>query len=298
MKNYVNILFLFLVGILVFSCTSSSLTDGSIITKRRYNKGWHVNLSHHRSENLTTGFGFERSMAPELRDSSTNNVAPVSDLESVENSSNKKSTIENDSLNTVPSNAAINYNNLASIASANAEITDSLENKCDTIVFKDGKRILAKVQTIDKNKICYKLCNNPDGPDFSHETSLIEKLQFPNGTVTKIGDYYTFDEKEKVEQEIEEVAGKNKKVEGFSLASLSLFGLSFILLLSPAWILILLTLPLALAFGIAGLIRFKQNAKRYKARWVGYAGTVLSSIGVVALLVILLFVVLFSGFWY
>jgi len=298
MKKYINILFVSLVGILLYSCATSSLTDGSFVKKRRYNKGWHVDLGGNHSQSLTAGTSAERNMVPSLKDFSASEVSPVTNLESTENLPAEKNTTESDTLNNIPASTKNGGTNQDSLASVNVEFTDSLEFKCDTIVFKDGKRILAKIGTINKEKVSYKLCDNPEGPEFSHETSLIEKIQFTNGTETLISDYYTFDKKEKVVREQEgEVAKEDKKIEGFSIASLGLVALSVLLLATTAWVAILLTLPLALGFGITGLIRIKQNVKKYKARWIALSGTVLSSIGVAILATLLILLAAFVGVW-
>jgi hypothetical protein len=178
-----------------------------MIKKRRYNKGWHVDLGRNHGDK-----GSVNSSKPDfthalLMDTSVveeaaiqvGKVAPISP----DSSSRETETV-------IPTE-------VKPVIEDTIE-TKPVENKCDTIVFNNGKRILAKVNTVDKVKVTYKLCNNLDGPDFSHETYLVNKLQFADGYEVVVSDYYDFSETNDSSLE-EEVDEKDKKNEIFSLLS-------------------------------------------------------------------------------
>jgi len=278
MKNYFNSFLLVLVGLVLFSCASSSLADNSIVKKRRYKKGWHIDLGNRNVNTLTKSAGGNPFSLPELLDSSSKETPEVPVVETT-----AEEVVSVDSTEVTSESA------LKTAAEPNvAEMELSEEKKCDTIVFNDGKRILAVIGKVSKKEVTYKLCDNPDGPEFSHKTSLIKKLQFGIGTETVIKDYYTFDDSDE-----EEPKDEKKKVEVLSLLSLIFFGLSLLLVTTGAW---LLTLPASLILGIVGLFRIKRFKEKFKGRWMALTGVIGSSIGILAVVAaILILIAAFSG---
>jgi hypothetical protein len=254
MKNYLNYLLFTLVCLLIFSCASTSLTESSV-KKRRYNSGWHVDLGrHHNDSKVTKNSAPSKSFSAAL-DTTETEISDVPTQKSDNGISDNTVTAPSD---VVPLVAV-------PVEEGKQEV---IENKCDTIVFNDGKKILAKIAAVSQKKVSYHLCDNLDGPKFSHETSLINKLQFANGTKTVISDYYSFDAPE--EKELE-VAEEDKKYEVLSLLSLIFLGISPFLLLNGFWI---LTIPIALILGIIGLLRIKRYSKKFKGRWMALTGVI------------------------
>jgi len=57
---------------------------------------------------------------------------------------------------------------------------------CDTIVFKNGLKIKAKVLEVGAQEIKYKMCDNLDGPTFIKNTADVSFISHANGTFTDV----------------------------------------------------------------------------------------------------------------
>lgn len=64
-------------------------------------------------------------------------------------------------------------------------VTNNLDG-CDTIIFKNGLKIKAKILEIGSNEIKYKMCDNQDGPLFIKNTNDIARINHANGSVTEL----------------------------------------------------------------------------------------------------------------
>ena len=168
-----------------------------------------------------------------------------------------------------------------------------LSSSCDTLIFKDGKRILAKVTQVTQKKVSYKLCDNPKGPKFQHDTQLIKTIKFGNGTSINIDDYYSFKATSfipTVQEDKKEFLFQEKKIETLSL--LSLIAITMSVFIGP---LALFSIPIALLCGILGLMRINKNKGKFKNAWMAVTGIVLSGIATVIIGGVLAFYLLFWG---
>jgi TM2 domain-containing membrane protein YozV len=62
---------------------------------------------------------------------------------------------------------------------------------CDTIVFKNGMLVKAKVLEISATETKYKYCDNPEGPLFTKLNSEIKLIKHSNGSVTELSNSET-----------------------------------------------------------------------------------------------------------
>lgn len=54
-------------------------------------------------------------------------------------------------------------------------------NPCDTIVLKNGEKVVAKIETITEYIVSYKRCDNPEGPLYEESIRKIDFIAFSNG---------------------------------------------------------------------------------------------------------------------
>lgn len=54
--------------------------------------------------------------------------------------------------------------------------------RCDTIIFYEGTRLVAKVESISRAEVKYRKCNNLDGPVYIEVTDYISSIRYSNGT--------------------------------------------------------------------------------------------------------------------
>lgn len=57
---------------------------------------------------------------------------------------------------------------------------------CDTIIFKNGLKIKARILEIGTNEIRYKMCDNQDGPTFIKSIGDILNIHYANGSITEL----------------------------------------------------------------------------------------------------------------
>jgi hypothetical protein len=53
---------------------------------------------------------------------------------------------------------------------------------CDTIIFYEGTRLIAKVESISRAEVKYRKCNNLQGPLYIEVTDYISSIRYSNGT--------------------------------------------------------------------------------------------------------------------
>lgn len=147
---------------------------------------------------------------------------------------------------------------------------------CDTILLRNGKRILGKIEKIDPTSVFYKRCENPTGPSYVETIVNIDRISFSSGEVevfdlnNKSTKYSSGNETDYnvASSSVTRVAGPpEKKVEPFGLASLTMLVLSF--LIGDAFIggSFLLSLG-SIIMAILSLTRFSKESSKYKGRWM------------------------------
>jgi hypothetical protein len=62
------------------------------------------------------------------------------------------------------------------------------QEKCDTIIFHNGTRLLAKVESVSREEIKYIKCENLDGPLYVERTSYVSFIHYANGIKEKYRD--------------------------------------------------------------------------------------------------------------
>ena len=150
---------------------------------------------------------------------------------------------------------------------------------CDTVVFKAGNMLLAKVVEIGLNEIKYRECENLSGPLISILKSDVFVIKYPNGT----RDY--FDQMAPViKSETTNTAvaqPEQPKIAGIGIAGFvaSLLGL------------LVAGLPLgifAIIAGSLGLGRIERNPGKYKGKGFATASLIIGMIDVVGVLLYLM----------
>jgi hypothetical protein len=149
-----------------------------------------------------------------------------------------------------------------------------LNEKCDTIILKDGQKITAKISNISGEIVSFVKCNDAAEKAFKIEKSSISMIRYANGN----RDIFTTLQKG---QEPTPVASTTKKTEVFAVLSLvfAIVGIIITLFLSilGGGIMSLV----ALIFGIVGSSRIAKNPNVFKGKGIAIAGTVLGVIGLV-----------------
>jgi len=60
--------------------------------------------------------------------------------------------------------------------------------KCDTIVLRNGKELVAKINKISDKGVSYKKCDHPDSPEIVLSNAAIQEIVYSNGQRNRIED--------------------------------------------------------------------------------------------------------------
>lgn len=136
---------------------------------------------------------------------------------------------------------------------------------CDTIVFKTGGRLVAKVEEIGPNEIKYRKCDNLTGPLISISKLDVFKVHYSNGT----SDY------------IQRLAGNSQaKTEGLGIAGFVAGIVGLFVAGIPLGL-------LAIIFGFVSLSKIKKQPDRFKGKGFAIASIVIGMVAVVGAIIFL-----------
>lgn len=280
MIYWLHRLLIVLVCFVLTACSSTQNNSAAFIKKRRYNKGWHIDFVQKNTKGTKEVLA---SLEKVLADNDSVVSVKVKGGELADSLADSRQAI----------------NELAPAVEDSLPETTNLEHLCDTIVFKDGQKMEAKVLEVSKKKVKYKFCNNPKGATFTHDTRKVKELWFKTGSKVRMKDLYPEEEnrKEKSSEREEESNVENsseKKTEIMSILSFSF------LILSLLWPLTIFTIPASLILGILGLMRILKNKDKFIGKWLSITGIVGSSIALILLVLfyLLLFLLWGSGGYY
>ena len=169
--------------------------------------------------------------------------------------------------------------------------SDSTDSECSTIILRNGEKISAKVLEIGPDKIKYRRCSLPDGPDFVLMKNAIERIVFKNGEVEQMN-------KEPIRREAEEPEySRSPSPEKTQIPVNEPRAI-------PAFLFGLLGVLIFPLFGIAGLAlgnsslkSIKEEPKRWKGKAFAQAGMILGGVALVLMLIALIIAILFIVFW-
>lgn len=262
---------LLLLLILLGSCSGSEeVTSSGPLQKRKYNKGWHLQLGGEKESNSTA--------VQEERGRNEKGEGAKGELSA---SANRESPIPQE-----------------------PEVGGE-DQECDEIIKTDGERIKAKVTRIGTDKIEYKKCGREDGPTYEILKSNVKSIRYPDGESDEFesaeeggnekseeaesDDYYVDpedrEEEDKAEEDLEKEEGKGNDgtaVIGFIASVLGALITLIGIFSNPIAIFLI-----GLAFSLGGLI-----LSAIGEGGLGTAGTIISIINLgIGLLILLLVLV-------
>jgi hypothetical protein len=148
---------------------------------------------------------------------------------------------------------------------------------CDTLLLRNGKRIIGKVEKIDPTSVFYKRCENPLGPSYVETIINIDRILFSSGEVEVFDlrnntstKYSSGNESDynAASSSVTRVEGAaQKKIEPFGLVSLIMLVLSLLIGDTLGGASVLLGLG-SLVVAILSLTRFGKESYKYKGRWM------------------------------
>ncbi len=144
MKN----LILFLFTILLSSCINEKVNSGFGFQKRKHREGWSIDLLQKNNQNFTK---IEKQ----------NDQTSKSEVNKIENQ--------------------FIYNLDNTYSEKSIEIQSYFDDKCDTIITKDGLIIYAIISSYNDYEIKYKLCEDINATNIIKSTAFIEKIKLKNG---------------------------------------------------------------------------------------------------------------------
>lgn len=265
------------IAMIMSSCvTSDKVSTSNFIQKRKYNKGYFVDVFSKKQKTN------EINTDSEVRANVAGTIAPT------ENESAPKNTITEE--NKYSDNLIASTNDNAILASLNneSELQNTIKNlsikssiqseaECDIIILKNGSEIEAKVLEISTDEIKYKKCDNVDGPTYSIKKSEVFMIKYKNGTKDIITQNNTTTSTDNSSTStIVDKTQKNtkeKKSGAFGIVSLAT-GIVGLLIAS------IIMGPIAMAFGIVGMINRKLKG-------LAIAGLIIGIIDVVAGIILL-----------
>lgn len=261
---------LLLLLILLGSCSGSEeVTSSGPLQKRKYNKGWHLQLGGEKEEESVANQ--EGKGLDEKGDGTEGELSASTNPESP-----------------IPQEPKM----------------DGEDQECDEIIKTDGERIKAKVTRIGTEKIEYKKCGREDGPTYEILKSNVKSIRYPDGESDEFGsteeegdekseeeetdDYYVDPEDRKEEDKGEEALEKEESkgndgtaVIGFIASVLGALITLIGLISNPIAIFLI-----GLAFSLGGLI-----LSAIGEGGLGTAGTIISIINLgIGLLILILIV--------
>ncbi|MFA5781369.1 MAG: hypothetical protein WC868_03770 [Bacteroidales bacterium] len=248
----------------------SSCTMQKRIYLSGYNVEWRKGIQ--KSDKQTFA---EKKTNDAVKTKSENNVEPATILDQTQTSIADNAEANNDNLTASVGNSVIPINSTPSQQKEFSVITSS--DECDNIVLKNGEEIKAKVTEITTDEIKYKKCDNLTGPSYSIKKSEVFMIRYSNGTKDIITSNnsapsntatYSNNVSDKTQKNTEE-----KKGGGFGITS---FVLSIVGLLVAG----VIFGPLAIIFGIIGMIKRKLKG-------LAIAGLIIGIIDIIAALIII-----------
>ncbi len=160
----INLIFV-LCGIIIFSSCGTSFE----ISKRRYNKGFFVDVSSKKSSSNL--FGLNNKTEVKKIQLIKTVVIPIPE-------SSEKKGIKTLLASTSKKIISSKYNQLKHFSTKVQDIVD----ECDIIIFSNGDEVKGKVQEITETEIKYKRCDNLTGPTYTANKSKVFMIRYANGT--------------------------------------------------------------------------------------------------------------------
>lgn len=165
MKRIIQVVLI--IGVL-FSITSCNLH----IEKRRYRKGYHVDLSYHQHNRVQP---FTNSTSTSLEETTVEPTALVQ---------NKNSELK-DSLAEVATKPVETKKRVLPSKKTTLAVKQHQKrgDHCDIITFMDGTQLEIIVEEISETEIKYKKCNFKEGPSYRTSKVNVKRIDMYNGDV-------------------------------------------------------------------------------------------------------------------
>jgi hypothetical protein len=277
-----NVGIISLVCMLILSCGSSKKAAVPC-PDFSHNRSYRSEITRNRDGNNRIA-GLQRASKNHYQKNSA--VIPLSDERDAAGSDNEIAGLFTDTAS--QDQERLNYMNglLASVGSGSAALVfpaaakparvlydTNMQVPCDTIIFKQGNRIIGIVQAIGLNDIKYRACGSTEGPLISVLKTEIFVIKHPDGT----RDYFY---SENPVTEAQTAGPPAKRIEpfagwGFAMSILGLF---------------LFGIPLgitSIVFGFVGLHRIGKYPKRYNGKGFAIVSILLGFIDVIGMLILL-----------
>lgn len=145
------------------------------------------------------------------------------------------------------------------------------EEKCDTLVFRNGDRQVVHVREISQFTVRYNRCENPDGPVYTVSTGELFMIKYPNGT----RDFFS-----EATPEIRQSEVLTPQVEGLGLAG-------FISSLTGLFVFGIPLGFLAVIFGSVSMGKHRRNPGKFKGRGLAMAAVIIGLVDIIGVLILL-----------
>lgn len=252
-------LFLVLIGLI--------LSSSCKVTKRLYNKGYHIE-SYSSNERPKKDFKREEERV----------VNDTIIIHKTFPSGNNHINREDDDLF---ASAEINLNK-------NSTIKLNKTNECDILILSDGSEIKVKVIEITESNVKYKKCNYLEGPNFVKSLKEVHLIKFSNGEnfIPKI-----YEEEEEPASYREKESSQSNFDGGASIAGL-VFSIIAAVFSVIAWFFSwIFTIP-GLVMGLLAIIFGAIGSKKTKLRGMGVYSLVMGIITFILALIALVIILL------
>lgn len=243
---YLTILLLF-----ITSCT---------IQKRLHQPGYHVEW-HKKEKNQNNASSPKYKAKPSQEQTALNE--PNYDL-TVENNENLQtndlasSTVDlSETLSSTTTIPIINVNNS--------------KDKCDTIIMKNGDRMIVKVKSATSELLSFQKCGDAEKKTYKMDASDVLIIKYANESSEVLGS----------KKDVQKINVSYKKIETFSALSLAL---SLVAIFITLFLSVLgggILSLVSLIFGIVGLSRINKYKDKYKGKGMAIIGTLFSLIGII-----------------
>ncbi|MFN6379324.1 MAG: hypothetical protein ACK4WD_08610 [Flavobacteriales bacterium] len=223
---------------LLFTVLALTLITSCTIEKRLYRRGFHIE---------------SRLFTNETSKISTDEVSV------------KESGISVNTLETSSHEESVNV-----LKETVESVIDSIA--CDTLLLKDGTKLMVKVESISDSEVRYKKCSNINGPVYIESSKKVDYIAYSNGSRDNIGsklsseDFDTAIAPASSSTSTSEEAAKKitgRKLEGFGLTGFISYLLAMLVVAGDVQLGGALGL-IGLVLSIVSLLRFGSNRDRFK----------------------------------
>jgi hypothetical protein len=236
--------------------------------KRVYMSGYNIEWKKGSHKSDKQGLA-ENKTKDKVNTKSENNLEPLAKMEPAKTLIENNAEVNNDNLIASAGNSIIPVNTISN--QQKDFLVNPSSDDCDNIVLKSGDEIKAKVTEITSDEIKYKKCDNLTGPTYSINKSEVFLIKYANGTK----DIITTSNSTPTNNTVSSNNANDKPKKNKGDKKSGAFGIvSFVCSIIGLLVAGIVFGPLAIIFGIIGMINRKLKGLAIAGLIIGIIDTI------------------------